>query len=145
MEIRAAASTVEVFHRGVRVASHRRSHVSHRFTTTPEHRPKSHQRYLGWTPLRLIEWARKIGPATAEVVERILAGNHHPEQGYRSCLGIIRLGDQYPKPRVEAASQKLLQAQSVPKHMPYMSPRAFRVNTPAPSAKTNSSAIALYL
>src|SRR5271170_4868167 len=102
VEIRATASTVEVFHKGVRVASHARSHAPHRHTTIHEHRPKAHQRYLEWTPSRIVEWSGKIGPATAQVVDRILASNRHPEQGFRSCLGVIRLGDRYPHARVEA-------------------------------------------
>lgn len=108
VELRASATTVEIFHRGVRVASHARSNVPHRATTLDEHRPKSHQRHLEWTPSRLIEWARTIGPATAEVTARIMAAKRHPEQGYRSCLGIQRLGKQYPAERMEAASRRAL-------------------------------------
>jgi transposase len=111
VEVRATASTVEIFHKGVRVASHPRSAAAHRHTTTPAHRPKAHQRYLEWTPSRLVEWSRKIGPATAQVVERILAGNRHPEQGFRSCLGILRLGEQYPHARLEGAARRALALQ----------------------------------
>jgi transposase len=106
VELRATTSTVEIFHKGIRVASHVRSHEPHRHTTTHEHRPKAHQRYLEWTPSRIVEWSAKIGPATAQVVDRILAANRHPEQGFRSCLGIIRLGDKYPHSRVEAAARR---------------------------------------
>jgi transposase len=106
VEVRATASTVEIFHRGVRVASHLRSSVPYRATTRHEHRPKSHQKHLEWTPSRLLDWARTIGPATAEVFDRIMASKRHPEQGYRSCLGILRLGSQYPKERVEAAARR---------------------------------------
>ena len=106
VEIRASASTVEIFHRGERAASHLRSFVARRFTTTSEHRPKAHQRYLEWTPSRVIEWVGKIGPAATEVATRILAANHHPEQGYRSCLGLIRLTNDYTPERVEAAARR---------------------------------------
>jgi transposase len=106
VEVRATASTVEIFHRSVRVASHLRSSVQYRATTRHEHRPKSHQKHLEWTPSRLLDWARTIGPATAEVFDRIMASKRHPEQGYRSCLGILRLGSQYPKERVEAAARR---------------------------------------
>ena len=106
VEIRASASTVEIFHRGERVASHRRSSMPRRFTTIGEHRPKAHQRYLDWTPSRVIEWVGKIGPAAMEVATRILAANPHPEQGYRSCLGLIRLINDYTAERVEAAAQR---------------------------------------
>jgi transposase len=108
VEIRATASTVEVFHKGQRVASHPRSTVEHRHTTTHEHRPKAHQRHMEWTPSRVVEWCGKIGPATASVVDCILASNRHPERGYRSCLGIIRLGDKYTPPRVEAAARRAI-------------------------------------
>jgi transposase len=111
VEIRATASTVEVFHKGIRVASHARSHAPHRHTTIHEHRPKSHQRYLEWTPSRIVEWSGKIGPATAQVVDRILASNRHPEQGFRSCLGVIRLGNKYPHARVEAAARRAVALQ----------------------------------
>jgi transposase len=108
VEVRATAATVEIFHRGTRVASHVRSYLPYRATSCDEHRPKSHQKHLEWTPSRMLDWAQKIGPATAEVFDRIMAGKRHPEQGYRSCLGILRLGDQYPKERLEAAARRAI-------------------------------------
>jgi transposase len=108
VDIRSTASTVEVFHKGVRVASHVRSALPHRNTTTHAHRPKAHQRHLEWTPSRVVEWSSQIGPSTASVVERIMASKRHPEQGFRSCLGIIRLGNKYPHARMEAAAQRAL-------------------------------------
>ncbi|OGV61545.1 MAG: hypothetical protein A3K18_06990 [Lentisphaerae bacterium RIFOXYA12_64_32] len=108
VEIRSSAGTVEVFHKGVRVASHVRSRAPNKATTADEHRPKSHQRHLQWTPSRLVEWGRTVGPLTAELLERILASKPHPEQGFRSCLGIIRLGDKYGKQRVEAVARRAL-------------------------------------
>ena len=88
------------------MASHSRSYAAHRHTSNHEHRPKAHQRHLEWTPSRIVDWSAKIGPATARVVESILSSNRHPEQGYRSCLGIIRLGEKYPQARVEAAAHR---------------------------------------
>jgi len=108
VEIHATATTVEVFHQGLRVASHARSQARHHPSTRNEHRPKAHQRYLEWTPSRIVDWSAKIGPATGQVVERILSSKRHPEQGYRSCLGIIRLGDKYSHARVEAAARRAL-------------------------------------
>jgi transposase len=108
VEIRATATTVEIFHRGSRVASHARSPAAYQHTTVQDHRPKAHQRHEQWPPSRIVEWCGRIGPATAEVVKRILAGNRHPEQGYRSCLGIVRLGSHYPHPRIEAAARRAL-------------------------------------
>jgi transposase len=112
LEARFTATTVEVFHRGVRVASHLRSSTAYRHTTNPAHRPKSHQAHLEWTPSRLIHWAESVGPSTAQVVEAILTNKPHPEMGYRSCLGILRLAKTYSPQRLEAASQRALQLQA---------------------------------
>jgi transposase len=106
--VRLSASTVEIFHKGVRVASHARSRAANKASTLDEHRPKAHQRYLQWTPSRLVEWGRKIGPLTAELLECILASKPHPEQGFRTCLGVIRLGDEYGHQRLEAVAQRAL-------------------------------------
>jgi transposase len=97
------ASMVEIFLRGDRVTSHVRSYVRGRHTTKPEHMPKAHQKHLEWTPTRFIQWAGDIGPKTKELVEAILAERPHPEQGYRSCLGILRLAKRYGNDRLEAA------------------------------------------
>jgi transposase len=108
VEVRATAAIVEIFHRGLRVSSHARSHVPHAATTVTEHRPKAHQRYLEWTPSRLVDWAKTIGPATADLLDGIMTSKRHPEQGYRSCLGILRLSKQYTTQRVEAAARRAI-------------------------------------
>jgi transposase len=108
VEVRATPTTLEIFHQGQRVASHARAHKPYTAVTHPEHRPRSHQAHLEWPPSRIVQWARSVGPHTAEVVEKILDSYPHPEMGYRSCLGIIRLGQRYPTPRVEAAAQRAL-------------------------------------
>jgi transposase len=108
VEARLTDSTVEIFHQGKRVAAHPRSHQPGRFTTLEEHRPKAHQRHLQWTPGRIVQWAAQTGPCCARVVEEILASRPHPEQGFRSCLGIIRLGKGAGQPRLEAACRRAL-------------------------------------
>ena len=108
MEARRTSTTVEVFFKGKRVASHIRSYIKGGFTTHPEHMPRSHREHLKWSPSRIISWAAKTGPYTALVAEAILSSRKHPEQGYRSCLGIKRLGEKYTKTRLEAASQRAL-------------------------------------
>jgi transposase len=108
LEARSTATTVEIFHQGKRVAAHVRSYLSGKFTSLEEHRPKSHQRYLQWTPSRLIDWASKTGPQCRLVVERILKEKPHPEMGYRSCLGIIQLGKGVGAQRLEAACARAL-------------------------------------
>jgi len=109
VEVRLSARTVEVFYRGKRVAAHRRSMAKGGFTTDPAHRPKSHQRHLEWTPGRLIKWAGTIGSHCAQAVKRLLETKPHPEQGYRSCLGIMRLGRVYGHERLEAACKRAVQ------------------------------------
>jgi transposase len=103
VEARITARTVEVFHKGTRVAAHPRSRTLYRHTTTPEHMPSSHRRYADWTPKRLRAEAAGIGPATAGLVERILEDRPHPEQGFRACLGILALKRGFGAERLEAA------------------------------------------
>ncbi len=86
LDVRLSAQVVELFHKGKRVASHRRSPLKGRHSTVAAHMPTAHQRYAEWTPQRLIHWAAHSGPATAQVVETILASRPHPQQGFRSCL-----------------------------------------------------------
>jgi transposase len=103
VEIRFTSTTVEVLFKNRRVASHPRSYRQGGFTTQKEHMPKAHQRYLEWTPSRIIRWAAQTGPHTEKLVTQILESKPHPQQGFRSCLGIIRLGKQYSPQRLEAA------------------------------------------
>jgi transposase len=108
VEVRATPMTVEIFHKGQRVASHVRGRGRGQVLTEREHRPKSHQAHLEWTPSRMVSWAEQIGSNTARLFERILADKPHPEMGYRSCLGIIRLAEQYSAARMEAAADRAL-------------------------------------
>jgi transposase len=107
---RSTGTTVELFHRGTRVASHLRSNVPGRHTTDPRHMPASHQKHAEWTPTRILGWASTVGPMTAKLAEAILAERRHPEHGYRSCLGLFRLAKQYGHDRVEAACARALVA-----------------------------------
>lgn len=113
VDARFTASTVEVFHSARRVASHLRSYVRGRHTTDAAHMPVAHRRHAEWSPSRIIAWARQTGPATAGLAEAILDARPHPEQGYRSCLGIIRLADRYGAERVEAACRRALAARAL--------------------------------
>jgi transposase len=109
VEVRLSERTIEIFHRSQRVALHQRSHQSGGFTTDPAHRPKAHQRHLEWTPTRLIGWAQnQVGPQCAAAVSYILEHKPHPEQGYRSCLGLMRLSHQHGRSRLEQACQRAL-------------------------------------
>lgn len=104
VDARLSAMTVEICFKGRRVGSHRRSFRRGSYTTQPGHMPKSHRAHAKWTPSRFINWAAKIGENTKRLVRAILEDRPHPEQGYRSCLGIIRLGKTYGAERLEKAA-----------------------------------------
>jgi len=99
---------VEVFHKSRRVAAHARSYLKGRHTTLEEHRPTSHQKYLEWTPERLMSWAGTIGLNCREAARQLMASRSIPEHGYRSCLGLIRLGKRFGNDRVDRACGKAI-------------------------------------
>jgi len=103
VDVRFSATTVEIFHRGDRVAMHRRSHSRGAHTTIAAHMPKAHQAHAEWRPSRILAWAQTMGPETHALADEIMRDRPHPEQGYRSCLGLYRLGHRYGKDRLEAA------------------------------------------
>lgn len=108
LDVRLTAATIECFLRGRRVASHLRSMRQGRHTTLPAHMPRAHREYAEWTPERLVAWARETGPETARLVEAIMASRPHPQQGFRSCLGLLALGKTYGGERLEAACRRAL-------------------------------------
>jgi len=108
--LRATERTVEVFYKHRRVASHTRSRDRGRYTTLPEHMSPAHRKYCEWSPDRFLRWAEKIGPCTAQLVKAVLISRKHPQQAYRSCLGILRLGKRYTDERLEAACRRALPA-----------------------------------
>lgn len=110
VDVRVSARTVEIYFKGDRVASHVRSYRRGQHTTVAEHRPKSHRAHSEWTPARIIRWGEKMGTQTGALVKAILEDRPHPEQGYRSCLGILRLEKRYGPERLEAACGRALAA-----------------------------------
>jgi transposase len=108
VEVRLTARTVEIFLKGERIAAHLRGSGNGRHTTVPEHMPSSHRRYAGWTIARIREEAARIGSATAALCERILEHRPHPEQGFRACLGIVRLVRPFGAARLEAACARAI-------------------------------------
>jgi transposase len=102
VEVRFTTTVVEVYYKGRRIVSHPRRY-DHQPSTLAKHMPSSHRAHAEWTPSRLIHWAEKSGPATGRLVAGILRSRPHPEQGYRACLGLMRLGRRYGLDRLEAA------------------------------------------
>ena len=108
--VRATQATIEIFFKNRRVASHRRVNSPGRHSTLSEHMPPAHQKYLEWSPERLVRWAQTIGPQTAQLVQALLGSRKHPQQAYRSCLGLLRLAKRYGEERLEAACRRALPA-----------------------------------
>lgn len=106
VELRITARTVEILQKGQRIDSHIRSFVKGGYSTKKEHMPESHRAHAEWTPSRIIAWVGMIGPAAADLVKAMLATKAHPEQAYRSALGIIRLAKTNGNDRVEQAAAK---------------------------------------
>jgi transposase len=103
VDVRLTARTVEVYLKGERIAAHMRASGNRKHTTVTEHMPSSHRRYASWTIDRIRQAARVIGPATAALCELILEQRPHPEQGFRACLGIVRLAGPYGADRCKFA------------------------------------------
>ena len=100
VDVRVCGSIVEVFHRGQRVASHsrrpgRRSHV-----TVPEHMPPAYRRYAEWMPARVLAQSAKLGPSVTAFCEAVMADRLHPEQGFRTCLGVLALARSHEPARL---------------------------------------------
>ena len=108
IDVRITAHTVECFFNHKRVASHIKSPLRGRHTTVKEHMPRSHQKWVEWTPDRFLRWAAKIGPNSENLIEEILTSRPHPQQGFRSAMGILRLEKSYGGQRLEAACKRAL-------------------------------------
>jgi transposase len=111
VDLRATEKVVEIFHKRTRVASHRRRTTQGHYSTLHLHMPPEHQFYASWSPARFQAWAAEHGPETEALVTRILQGRRHPQQAYRTCLGILGLAKKYPRARLEAACARANRAQ----------------------------------
>ena len=108
LDIRMTEFIVEIFFKGERVTAHQRSYVKYGYTTLPEHMPEAHRKHLEWPPSRLIDWGKKTGPNMGELMGKIMESKMHPEQGYRSCFGILRLSRNYSAERMEGAAKRAI-------------------------------------
>jgi transposase len=108
VDLRITSRTIEVFHRGKRVAAHERRYSGRRHGTYPDHMPSAHRRYAEWSPSRFQRWAHSIGPNTEALVIAVLTNRPHPEQGFRTCLGVLRLFRGIASARAEAVAARAL-------------------------------------
>ena len=109
VDVRITKDTIEVFFGGNRICSHKRLHGrANQYSTLADHMPQSHQQYIQWDGERFRKWAEKIGENTASVVSAILSGYKVEQQGYKSCMGLLKLSDKYTPERLENACRKAL-------------------------------------
>jgi transposase len=113
LDVRVTAKTVEFFAKSKRVSSHLRCFRRGIHTTQTEHMPRPHREYAEWTPERLVQWGQKTGPSVAGLIESVMSTRVHPQHGFRSCLGILRLGKKFGNDRLEAACHLALQIEGV--------------------------------
>src|ERR1700757_1827470 len=109
VEVRLTGRTVDILVKGERIAVHMRGSGNGKHTTAADHMPSSHRRYADWTLSRIRRDATLIGPATAALCDLILEQRPHPEQGFRSCLGILRLARPFGVVRLEAAATRAIE------------------------------------
>ena len=102
-------SNVEAYYNNERIAFHRRDLKPYGYTTKNEHRPATHRFQAEWTPERFIRWGRSIGPETEQLIAKILDSRPHPEQAYRSCMGLLNLAKKHPRPAYRKACGKALE------------------------------------
>ena len=108
VEVQATRDGVALFFKGKQIARHARRYSQGSFSTEPSHMPEVHRKHHEWTPERLLNWAKDIGPSVLIVVEKMFARKAHPEQAYRSCLGLLSLSRKYDPKRLESACQRAL-------------------------------------
>ena len=139
VDIRATQKMIEIFRRGKRIAAHQRRYGGRCYGTNPDHMPSSHRWYAEWSPERFRKWAASIGPQTEGLIVAILASRQHPEQGFRTCLGVLRLYRELSNERAEAVSARAVEigglARASKPSSPTTKPRA-RPPGPGPSRIT---------
>ena len=115
VDVRVTDHVIEIFHKGQRVASHTKSPGRRGHTTIPEHMPSAHRRHAEWTPARMMTAAGRVGPAAEALLQAVMTDRPHPEQGFRTCLGILALEKTYGQARLEAACVRgaMIKARSV--------------------------------
>lgn len=108
VEVKYTDLTIQIYYQSKRLATHYRSYKRGEFVTDDSHRPPSHAKYLEWTPARIKHWGKSMGLNTEALMKEIMATRKHAEQGYRSCLGILRLSKKYTPERLDNACKRAL-------------------------------------
>jgi transposase len=145
VELRVSAHTVECFYESKRLSSHPRSYLKYKYSTSTEHMPPAHRAHAEWTPERMKRWANKIGPDTVQFIDHLIASRPFPEQAFRACLGVLRLGSRYGEARLEkacaiayeAGATRYSQIELILKNKLDAIPHSHEVNTPQVSPHEN--------
>lgn len=107
IDCRLTTNLLQCFFKSKLIATHRRAYVKG-YTTVKEHMPKAHQEHAHWTPERLIDWAKETGPQTSALIAAMIDSRPHPQQAFRACLGVMRLGKHHGPERLEKAATRAL-------------------------------------
>jgi transposase len=102
------SNEVEIYYNHDRISFHKRDYRHHTYSTISEHMPSSHQFVAEWCPDKFIKWAKDIGSPTEELIRIILQTKSHPEQGYKSCIGILSFGKKYGNNRLNSACSRAI-------------------------------------
>jgi hypothetical protein len=115
VDVRPTQNMVEVFYKGKRIASHKRlyGHPG-QYSTNVEHMPEKHREHTQWNAERFIQWASGIGPSTEQAVKAVISSRKVEQQGYKTCMALLKLADAYSTERLEAACEKALCYHSCP-------------------------------
>jgi transposase len=109
VDVRITRQVIEVFFNGNRICSHPRLRGREgQYNTVAEHMPQDHRQYMTWNAERFLAWAKQVGPYTAIVVKAILASHKIEQQGYKSCMALLKLADKHSVSRLESASARAL-------------------------------------
>jgi len=109
MKIIYTTGMVEIYKNNIRVAIHKRDRRAYQYTTVKEHMPSNHRFVDGWRSERFIKWASKLGEPVVSFIQRLLDSRDHPEQAFKSCMGILKLEKKYDRQALKHACKKALE------------------------------------
>jgi transposase len=101
-------STVEIYYNYERIAIHKRTKSAYNYTTEKDHMASAHKFVSEWTPERFLSWASGIHEDVHLYILKILNRKQHPEQAYKSCVGILSFAKNVGHERLIKACQRAL-------------------------------------
>ena len=107
------ARNVEIYKDNKRIYFYRRNRRNYCYTTIKEHMPPQHQFINGWSPDRFIKWAETIGGSVKEFIKLMLDQKEHPEQAFRACMGVLKLGKKYEEEALQLVCKRAIEINSI--------------------------------